>query len=69
MKKIFAVVLLALLFIASIGSNASSPVIIQFWNGIGPPEADVLSDFVKDFNEKYKGKIIVEETLLNWDAL
>jgi len=51
------------------GVQSASPVVITFWNGIGPPEADVLSGFVKEFNAKYEGKYRIEETVTKWDTL
>jgi multiple sugar transport system substrate-binding protein len=68
--RVMAIVMFALvaLSLPSIGYTAS-PVVVRFWNGIGPPEAEVLSEFVKEFNEKHAGQYRVEETMMKWDTL
>jgi multiple sugar transport system substrate-binding protein len=61
--------ILTLVFAGAVVGYAQSPVVIQLWNGIGPPEGDVLSEFVKEFNAQNEGRIVIEETILNWDTL
>lgn len=73
MKKIHRVMVIVMVALVALGLSSigytASPVVVRFWNGIGPPEADVLSEFVKEFNEKYAGQYRVEETMMKWDTL
>ena len=72
MKKIHRVMVIVMVALVALGLSSigytASPVVVRFWNGIGPPEADVLSEFVKEFNEKYAGQHRVEETMMKWDT-
>lgn len=47
----------------------ASPVVITSWNGVGPPENVILSQFTRDFNTKYAGQIQVTENVTKWDTL
>ena len=51
------------------GARSASPVVATLWNGIGAPDGEVLSAFVKEFNAKYEGKYRIAETVMQWDTL
>lgn len=73
MKWVHRILVIAVLatvaFCVPLSGYTASPVVVRFWNGIGAPEADVLSDFVKAFNERHAGQYRVEETVMKWDTL
>lgn len=71
MKRIHRMIVCSLLvaLVSAWSVSFAAPVRMTFWNGIGPPEAEILSSFVKEFNEKYNGQYFVEETLMKWDTL
>lgn len=73
MKRAHRVLAILVLAVVALGVSSNgytaSPVVVRFWNGIGAPEADVLSEFVKEFNQKHAGQYRVEETMMKWDTL
>jgi multiple sugar transport system substrate-binding protein len=65
----FVLVALVLILSSPFAGHSASPVVITSWNGIGPPEADILSAFTQEFNAANPGKYRVNETLMKWDTL
>jgi len=64
-------VVIALIVVVSVPftGRSAAPIVITSWNGVGPPEADILTGFTQEFNAQYAGKYRVDETLMKWDTL
>jgi multiple sugar transport system substrate-binding protein len=50
-------------------AETTAPVTIDFWNGVGEPDASVLSKIIDDFNKTNKDGITVKETMMDWATL